>query len=250
MADFSSLNGYNVKDAVARAAIQNLNNMESVAYSELVTLKNNSELTEGKFYRITDYSTTTTQPETQSAGNQFDIIVVADSSSVLNENAGAIQHTTESTDYFYGQKLSAWKLKYDINNDTSKYAWADSTNGKGVIYELEDEYGNKCGYDFKNIQMKFYKITATTTKTTDLLGTYSNSRRVSSSTNTQMAMSSSFTTNASDFEWRYTFDMYKNNTHYDYSLNRLNYSVNNNVFCYDNIVNALLGDYSSRLSEN
>ena len=121
-------------------------------YSNLVQLKNNSELVPGTWYRITDYVTTTAQSNTQSAGHAFDVIVRADSESVLNENAFAIQH--EGDTYFTNQKLAAWELKYDINNDTTKYAWADATNGKGVIYYMKDENGNECPYDFKNIQFK------------------------------------------------------------------------------------------------
>jgi hypothetical protein len=48
--------------------------------------------------------------------------------------------------------LSAWELKYCLDNDTSKFAWADAGSGKGVIYYMKDEHGNECPYDFKNIQ--------------------------------------------------------------------------------------------------
>ena len=121
-------------------------------YAELVAAKNGGTLAKGAWYRITDYVTTTAQSNTQSAGHAFDVIVRADSESVLNENAFAIQH--EGDTYFANQKLSAWELKYDINNDTNKYAWADETNGKGVIYYMKDENDNECPYDFKNIQFK------------------------------------------------------------------------------------------------
>ena len=33
--------------------------------------------------------------------------------------------------------------------------------GKGIIYEMKDEFNNKCFYDFKNIQFKRYKIKST-----------------------------------------------------------------------------------------
>ena len=121
-------------------------------YAELVAAKNGGTLAKGAWYRITDYVTTTAQSNTRSANHAFDVIVRADSESVLNENAFAIQH--EGDTYFANQKLSAWELKYDINNDTTKYAWADSTNGKGVIYYMKDENENECPYDFKNIQFK------------------------------------------------------------------------------------------------
>lgn len=46
--------------------------------------------------------------------------------------------------------LSKWELKYSLDNDTRKYTWAH-TNGKGVIFYMKDDFGNECGYDFKNI---------------------------------------------------------------------------------------------------
>ena len=51
----------------------------------------------------------------------------------------------------FNANIPAWELKYSLDNDTTKYAWADEINGKGVIYWLKDEYGNECPYDFKNI---------------------------------------------------------------------------------------------------
>ena len=101
-------------------------------------------------YRITDYQCTTTQSETSSAGHVFDIIVVADSASVLNENARAALHAGDA--YFADNDLAAWELKYCLDNDTTRFAWADTTNGKGVIYRMVDEFGNDVPYDFKNIQ--------------------------------------------------------------------------------------------------
>ena len=55
-------------------------------------------------------------------------------------------------DYFSNSNLDAWELKYSLDNDTTRFAWADIENGKGVIYYMKDEYGNECPYDFKNIQ--------------------------------------------------------------------------------------------------
>jgi hypothetical protein len=50
--------------------------------------------------------------------------------------------------------LGGWQLWYTLDNDTSRFAWADAENGKGVIYRLVDEWSNDCPYDFKNIQMR------------------------------------------------------------------------------------------------
>lgn len=35
--------------------------------------------------------------------------------------------------YFTNAKLEAWEIKHCINNDTSRFVWADTVNGKGVI---------------------------------------------------------------------------------------------------------------------
>ena len=124
-----------------------------ITWSELKTLMSNSQLVVGQQYRITDYTCTTTQAGTKSAGHVFDIIVTADSESVLNEEARAIQHDGDT--YFANCDLNAWKIWYCIDNDTARFAWADSTNGKGVIYRMIDEFNNDVAYDFKNIQ--FYR---------------------------------------------------------------------------------------------
>ena len=50
--------------------------------------------------------------------------------------------------------LSAWELKYCLDNDITRFAWADTTNGKGVIYYMKDEHGNEAWYDFKSIKQK------------------------------------------------------------------------------------------------
>ena len=123
--------------------------MAEVTYSELVALKNGGELAAGSWYRITDYQCTTTQTGTSSANHPFDIIVLALSNNTLSEEARAIQHAGDT--YFAKSKLNAWQLKYSLENDKVKYGWADTVNGKGVVWYMKDEWNNECGYDFKNI---------------------------------------------------------------------------------------------------
>ena len=125
------------------------NNIQEITWSSLRTLRNGENLIPGKFYKITDYTCTTTQTDTDSAGHVFDIIVLALSESTLSETAWADHHTGDT--YFSNCKLEAWELKYCLDNDSTLFAWADTTNGKGVIYWMKDEWGNECSYDFKNI---------------------------------------------------------------------------------------------------
>lgn len=126
--------------------------IQEITWSALKTLRDGGNLAPGKFYRITDYTCTTTQTDTQSAGHIFDIIVLALSGSVLLEEAWAIQHSGDI--YFANSNLAAWKLKYCLDNNTDRFTWTDTTNGKGVIYWMKDEWENECSYDFKNIQFK------------------------------------------------------------------------------------------------
>ena len=123
-----------------------------VTYEDLLGLINNNELIPSSSYRITNYTTTTSQTDTVSAGHDFDIIVTALSTNELSETASCVRK--EGDIYFTNAKLEAWGIKYSINNDVNRFAWADTVNGKGVIYYMKDEWGNECPYDFKNIQFK------------------------------------------------------------------------------------------------
>lgn len=126
--------------------------VQEITWAELKALRDNSNLTSGQFYRIIDYQCTTTESGTRSAGHQFDIIVLALSKNTLSEQAYAALHSGDT--YFANNDLSAWKLWYCLDNDTNRFAWADNTNGKGVIYRMIDEFNNDVPYDFKNIQFK------------------------------------------------------------------------------------------------
>lgn len=120
-----------------------------ITWAALKTLRDGGNLVPGRQYRIMDYQCTTTTENTSSAEHQFDIIVIADNANTLNENARACLHDGDA--YFSKEEVSAWQLKYCLDNDTNRFAWADSTNGKGVIYRMIDDVGNDCPYDFKNI---------------------------------------------------------------------------------------------------
>lgn len=136
--------------------------MVETTYADLKSMRDNGTLTPGMWYRITDYVCTTTQVNTISAGNKFDVIVLATGTNSLSEQARAINHTPQEgeTDYFANNNLSAWQIWYCLDNATTRFRWADSTNGKGVIYRMIDEWGNECGYDFKNIMYVRYKLIA------------------------------------------------------------------------------------------
>ena len=138
---------------------------QKVTWAELKALRDGGKLTAGRKYRITDFVTTSAQAETRSAGHAFDVIVTADDEKTLNENAHAAIHSGDT--YFSDCKLNAWELKYSLDNDAERFAWADVENGKGVIWWMRDEWDNECFYDFKNIQFKRYKMEADNAIETD-----------------------------------------------------------------------------------
>ena len=170
----------------------------SLTYNELKTLRDNSKLKPSQYYRITDFVTTVANdPEAQSAGHPFDIIVMASKENQLQEECYAIQH--EGDTYFANCNLAAWKIWYCLDNDNTKYAWADTINGKGVIYRMIDEWQNDCPYDFKNVQFKRYRVTNNSTngELSDLNGTYIGY-------NGDMR-GLSLPSNLTEFVWAYTF---------------------------------------------
>ena len=60
-------------------------------------------------------------------------------------------YTYRCTTYFENTDLSAWELKYSLDDDSNMFDWSNKTSGKGFIYYMKDEYNNECAYDFKNI---------------------------------------------------------------------------------------------------
>ena len=161
----------NIEDGIANAGGGG-SPMKSTTYAELLAMRNAGTLTPGMQYRITDYICTTTQEESRAVSHPFDVIVVADDASILNENARACLHEGDAyyTAENHSANLEAWELKYCIDNDRNRFGWADATNGKGVIFWMKDERGNECSYDFKQIQFKRYKITECTVQ--DLVGMF------------------------------------------------------------------------------
>ena len=143
--------------------------MEEITYSALKALRDGGNLVPGRAYRITDYVTAINGTYdlsaigasgyvhyAKSAGHPFDIIVVADDENHLNEGARAALHSGDT--YFANSKLGAWEIKYALDNDPTRFAWADSTNGKGVVWWMRDEFNNEAGFDFKNVQVLCYAL--------------------------------------------------------------------------------------------
>lgn len=129
-----------------------MENIIEITYEELFKLRNNGELIPCQNYRILDYETKTSQEDTIAESHRFDIIVRASDEYHLYEEARVCEHRGE--DYFNNIKLGTWRIWYSLDNDKKMYKWADTENGKGVIYRMIDEFNNECPYDFVNIKFK------------------------------------------------------------------------------------------------
>ena len=201
-----------VKTAIAKAIaeVKLYFTTQKVTWSELKALRDAKKLVAGKTYRITDFVTTSVQAETRSAGHAFDLLVVADDEGTLNENARAILHNGDT--YFKDCKLNAWELKYCLDNDTNRFAWADATNGKGVVWWMKDEWDNECYYDFKNIQYKRYECITLkygNIPFSDYMASGSDFETYNSFFG--VANDPLWDINVNNFAWCYTFNNFKNN---------------------------------------
>lgn len=145
-------------------------NVISTTYQELKDMRDNGELQPFQWYRITDFVTTcggwsygyadeddvADGHQIISAGNQFDVVVLATSESAIAEDAYAALH--DGDEYFtsHGSNLGVWKLKYSL--DAGNFDWVDivgyEDSFRGVIYFMRDEFGNAANFDFKNIKFK------------------------------------------------------------------------------------------------
>ena len=97
--------------------------------------------------------------------------------------------------------IPAWEIKYCLDNDTTRFAWADEANGKGVIWYMKDEHNNECPYDFKNIQFKRYMITETEVDSISrLVGHYFG-----------IPEGNKYNIDESDYIWCYTFSWLNEN---------------------------------------
>ena len=141
-----------------------------------------------------------------------------------NYNAQELSTPNLFYDYFAKSKLESWEIKYCLDNDTSRFLWADTTSGKGVIYYMKDEFYNECYYDFKNIKFKRYKI-LTCENCPSLVGRYFGIDGI---------LTNYMTLDTTDYKYYYTFDCCGT----DYSLNAIGTTLTDpegNTFTLDQI---------------
>lgn len=215
--------------AIQLKSIVEESDIESITYNNLVTKRNNHTLVPNKKYRLTDYECTTTQNESRVISHPFDIILTAYNESILLEKASTCLRDGDTYYSSHSNSLELWEVHYCIDNDTNRFEWADSTNGKGVIYYLKDDKGNEAPYDFKQIQFKRYQVTQCSTLP-NLVGTY-----VHANYNTNIIQA----VDTNNPLWCYTFSLYTNNEIQDKSIYEM-YNIKGR--CYNNIINTYISN--------
>ena len=114
--------------SIQRLLTETTEKMINITYSELVNLKENNLLIPGQYYRITDYITSfnNTLIDIKSAGNKFDIVILAGSTSELFEdcyllfpdaNVNNFKIQAENGSFIGTQNVNV----YNINTDNNCY---------------------------------------------------------------------------------------------------------------------------------
>ena len=155
---FKHLNGKTkqTNDNVDETKEEVVDNILLMTYAEILNLKRNGLLDTSKRYRMIDYVTVVLQKNAKSAFHRFDLLLTPVSENEFSCNVKALPH--DGDDYFKNSNMGAWRIEYDIENDTDKYDWVDPKNGRGVIYYMNDEHGNAAPYDFKNVMFKRWAV--------------------------------------------------------------------------------------------
>lgn len=115
--------------------------MTKTTWQELKDKRDAGELTPGSLYRITDYQCTTTQEATQSAGHQFDIVLLALSKDKLAEEGWAMKHESDTpTPEPTGTTYYKW-TGYEQSTLIEVERWTTSPNPQyqDPVYDLHVE---------------------------------------------------------------------------------------------------------------
>lgn len=105
-----------------------------VTYEELKNLRDNSKLHPGNEYRITDFVTTTTEDDSYSSMNPFDIIVTALDSNKLSADAKIVGR--KGNNAYSKYPIESWKIKYTIdpyNQGDNNYLWSKPISVNNVL---------------------------------------------------------------------------------------------------------------------
>lgn len=214
------------------------------AFDIIVTAISNYELSENAFAAVSDANRpevnipAPVDPDDTTIGIDANSEIAVDTEIAYDEDV----NTERVIDTYYDKcNLSAWELKYMLDNNTKRYSWVDDrykviqafndykvddiilidtynelsdTNkanceqiGKGVIYYMKDEFGNECSYDFKSILFERFFIESP--EVANIYQDWINGQHYSALSKTQWEqfnISPSYTSSNNNTVFYYTFD--------------------------------------------
>ena len=214
------------------------------AFDIIVTAISNYELSENAFAAVSDANRP--DVDTPVPVDPADTTIGINDNPETSEDTGITQNedvdAEKVIDTYYDKcNLSAWELKYMLDNNTKRYSWVDDrykviqafndykvddiilidtynelsdTNkanceqiGKGVIYYMKDEFGNECSYDFKSILFERFFIESP--EVANKYQDWINGQHYSALSKTQwdqFNISPSYTSSNNNTVFYYTFD--------------------------------------------
>lgn len=104
----------------------------NITYKDLVEASSTNSLVPGQQYRITDYTTITVQPNTQSTSRAFDLIVTAIDSKTLDPKA-KVALSGRNT-YFNNSNVSMWQVWYNLHGNN--FNWTNALTDYEVHVQL------------------------------------------------------------------------------------------------------------------
>ena len=135
------------------------NNMIETTWANLRSLRDNSQLVKGAWYRITDYNFVTTKLGIQSGNHQFDIVLLAISESMLSESGYACKH---AGDHYFEREVTEggieWLYTLYVDDYAESYGdepvdHADDIHSTDVFcdhtYDISPVTGNEVPVLFK-----------------------------------------------------------------------------------------------------
>ncbi len=102
-------------------------------WADLKDARDDGELIAGSLYRITDYNCTTTQENTQSAGHQFDIVLLALSVNKLAEEGWAMMNESNIYDVTFSDGVTKKCYIYQVGDNAFNVVDVDTLLGAGQM---------------------------------------------------------------------------------------------------------------------
>jgi hypothetical protein len=148
-------NGYNYSGVLINMPVTLVQG--DATTNDYIAYKYSDYASEYRLYKIT--SVTNTEIEYNDGWGGKGTVVWSDTDGCYKAGDRPVEKATLVSDAVVGTEIIALHGGYYCSSGIiAELTDNDSTKGTGVIYEMEDEFGNAAPYDFKNLMFKRYKL--------------------------------------------------------------------------------------------